>query len=197
MTRWMPVLVRLEDYEEITRLIARLESERPAEDLTPVLAGMTVTTAIPHQSVTESSSAAERTEHPRLVGRASWSVEDLRRLCTSDALTAQRWTKAIDVCVAARDSGEEWLPTSEVAARSGMSVNEWRDAARKITRHLATNYPNVPVDESGRHVWPLAADGDHIPNNGGQVWWAVTAQTAENWREVRGNDSADVAGSQS
>ncbi|WP_435771386.1 hypothetical protein [Nocardioides sp. SYSU DS0651] len=183
MAQWVPVLVRLEDYDEITRLVARWEAER-----SPDVQGQIDVNVTPYARPLSGGGedAPSPDENSGLAGRPSWSVEDLRRLSASSALTAQRWTMALDVCVKAREAGEIWLPTSEVAARAGMTVNEWRDAPRKFPRHLATNYPGVPANSRGQHYWPLVAGGDHIPNNGGQVWWAVTAETAERWREVRG-----------
>lgn len=183
MAKWVPVLVRLENYEEVSRFVAQWEAERTAE------VDLELEVSSPYRAASVAVDAPTSTiseEDSRLVGHLTWSEEDLRRLSTSAALTAQRWTKALDVCVEARESGEIWLPTSEIAARSGMTVNEWRDAPRKFPRHLTTNYPNVPVDTGGHHYWPLSAGGDNIPNNGGQVWWAITAETAQRWREVRG-----------
>ncbi|WP_248581267.1 hypothetical protein [Nocardioides sp. InS609-2] len=67
-----------------------------------------------------------------------------------------------------------------------MTVNEWRDAPRKITRHLKANYPNVPLDSHGLHIWPLLAKGK--PGSQ-EVHWAMNAEQASSWRKVRGLES--------
>ena len=106
-------------------------------------------------------------EEEQLAAHIPWSVEDLARLAEGRTATTQRWARAMDVLV---DAGPgTWLPTSQVARRSGMSINEWRDAPRKISRHLKVRYPNVPRDENGHAHWPLCTGGSGIHDNGGEV----------------------------
>lgn len=177
MTSWIPVLVRLEDYAEVTDQIAAREAARPAgQSVTPVdqvrALGDLPATALPATP-----------EERKLAAHIPWDVEDLARLAEGRTTTTQRWTRALDVMV---DAGPgTWLPTSEIARRSGMTINEWRDAPRKITRHLQARYPNVPRNENGDAYWPLCALGRSIPDNGGEVWWAITAEMATRWRHVR------------
>lgn len=52
--------------------------------------------------------------------------------------------------------GANWYTTSEVAEMSGLTVNEWRDAPRKISRHLKAHYQDAPVHD-GSISWPLLA----------------------------------------
>lgn len=171
MGTWVPVLVRLEDYDEIARWVAQNEASRVETSGDVGLA------AAAHRVVDDG---------PRVPEREPWSVADLRRLATSDALTAQRWAKAMDVCVRALEGGTTWLSTSEVAERAGMDVKEWRDAPRKISRHLKANYPNVPKSQNGEHVWPLHGDGAAF--KGGEVWWTINEEMATRWREARGGE---------
>ena len=105
-----------------------------------------------------------------------WEVSDLRRLATSDAITAMRWARALDVCA---EHVGDFLSTKQVAEESGMSVNEWRDAPRKISRHLKAHYPDVPA-------WPLAVrSGRPLGINDDQVYWAISAEQAKRWRQAR------------
>jgi hypothetical protein len=87
----------------------------------------------------------------------------------------------MDVCCEVAGSGE-WLSTSEAAKRAGMTISQWRDAPRKITRHLKAHYPNVPTDERGDHIWPLRAAS--MPGSP-EVHWAMNVEQARRWREVR------------
>jgi hypothetical protein len=171
VTKWVPVLVRLEDYAEVTTLVADREAGRHEPALEVEVAKETV--------LAEPAPAHDS----RLVEQTPWSVDDLRKLAEGTSETAKRWTLAMDVCSAIADTGQPWLSTSEVANRSGMTVNEWRDAPRKITRHLKANYPAVPVDKNGGHVWPLR--GEAKPG-APEVHWAMNIEQARRWRGVRG-----------
>jgi hypothetical protein len=118
-----------------------------------------------------------------LARRPLWPIDDLRVLSKGTSETAKRWTRAMDLCCEIADSGNPWLSTSEVADRTRMSLNEWRDATRKITRHLKANYPSVPLDDKGDHVWPLLG----VLRPGYQeARWAMNREQAVLWRQVRG-----------
>lgn len=177
MTTWVPVLVRLEDYAEVTRFVDSREATRAGSR-----------SSLPALEVHADSrdGGASRDDDERLARRASWTREDLAKLAVGSTLTAQRWTRAMDVCTQAREQGEVWIPTSEVARRGNMDITQWRDAPRKISRHLKAHFPNVPRDSHGNAWWPLCAGGDDIPANGGEVWWAITADMAKRWLQVRG-----------
>lgn len=170
--QWIPILVRLEDYDEMAAWVARREEERGAEGGTPLLAAV----GMGGQKGDRASSAAD----DWLRGYPSWPEEALERLAESEAVTAQRWVRALDVCAA---SEKDWLTTSEVAYRAGMPINEWRDAPRKIPRHLRTHYPDLPESPAGGLAWPLVAHG--MPGSG-EISWAMTETTRQRWRTVRG-----------
>ncbi len=176
--KWIPILVRLEDFEDITRILATREASR---DNT---AGEELPGVIDRRESDGAEAEIGTREDVRLREHQPWSRDDLARLAEGKTLTTQRWSLALDVC--AKDP-LEWLPTSEVAKRSGMSINEWRDAPRKITRHLKRNYPNVPQDKNGDAFWPLLDGGGGIPDNGGEVWWTITPEMADLWNDIRGN----------
>lgn len=176
MSTWVPVLVRLEDYREVAALVAEREADRlDGEPIDNVY-------KVQELGVLAAGAHPRTSEDRRLADHTPWDVDDLRVLAEGRTKTTERWGRAMDVCA---EEPERWLPTSEVARRAGMTINEWRDAPRKITRHLRAHYPNVPVDENGEQVWPLCPGGAGIPANGGEVWWAITREMAARWREVR------------
>jgi hypothetical protein len=47
----------------------------------------------------------------------------------------------------AAEEPKKSLPTSEIAKRAGMTINEWRDVPRKITRLLRAHFPGFPRGE--------------------------------------------------
>lgn len=166
--QWMPLLVPAEYYIELATLIQQRQLSSDTE----------VSELMVTNSVEEAPTSAS---WPRVVAEAvarfeAWSVGDLQRLATSGALTAQRWARAMDVCAA--EPGR-FFSTQEVAESSGMSVNEWRDAPRKISRHLASNYPGVPG-------WPLVvASGRNLGHAYDQAYWAITELQARRWVEAK------------
>lgn len=163
---WVPVLVRLADYAAVTQLVAARETERTlSTEETPATPRHTGDVAM---------------EDPRLTTWPAWPEDALQRLAAGSSLTARRWTRAMDA-IAVGDA--EWYSTSEVAQLSGMTVREWRDAPRKISRHLKAHFRDVPVHE-GDLVWPLRTSGQ--PDKPGEVSWGMSATTRERWRKIRG-----------
>lgn len=174
MGTWIPVLVRLEDYPEITALISQREANRHDDEPT---AETTVSTS-------GAPAAQPLSAYDERLGRQlPWSEEDLAKLAQGLTTTTARWTRAMDVCAKAPTRP---FSTSEIAELTGMSINEWRDAPRKITRHLKAHYPNVPVYTDGRYqgqqIWPLLPTG--VPGSP-EVHWAITQEQATRWRKVR------------
>ena len=169
MTRWIPVLVRLEDYADIAAVVAERESKRPAE------AAQTA----PHIEVTARTATADPASSAVLEAHVPWERDDLSRVAQGLTITTQRWTAALDEC--AKVPGQ-WLTTSEVAKRTGLRVNEWRDASRKLPRHLKTHYPTVPVGADGRSEGPLAV---WTAPRAQEVSWAITPEMARRWAQVR------------
>lgn len=163
------MLVPQEDYLELAQILAnRAETRGESPSLPDVTTDPTGKIGIvPAKDVASTTLAALK----------PWEADDLRRLAKSEFITAVRWARAIDVCC---DHVEEFLSTQQIAKETGMSVNEWRDAPRKITRHLKARYPNVPA-------WPLAVkDGRALGHNDGQVYWAINGEQAARWQLVRG-----------
>lgn len=161
---WVPVLVRVSDYTAVTQLIAAREAERAIQGGGTLPAGDT--------------NATPKAD-PRLAATPAWPEDALRRLATSSSVTAKRWTQAMDAIAV---GGADWYSTSEVAEMSGLSVNEWRDAPRKIARHLKAHYQDVPVHD-GNIAWPLRAWSN--PDKPGEVSWGMPPVTRERWRKIR------------
>ncbi len=168
--QWVPLLVPAEYYIELATLVQQRQLSSDTE-----VSELIVTNSV------DAVPTAATASLPRVVAEAvaqfeAWSVGDLQRLSTSTALTAQRWARAMDVCAA--EPGR-FFSTQEVAESSGMSVNEWRDAPRKISRHLASNYPGVPG-------WPLVvASGRNLGHAYDQAYWAMTELQARRWAEAK------------
>lgn len=178
MAKWIPILVRLEDYAEVTSLVAKGEANRRQEGSEVV--------EVDSPLAPPRGSAIVDPHAEQLAAWTPWEIEDLRQLAQGTSQTAQRWTRAMDVCCAVADTDNPWLGTSEVAARTGMTISEWRDAPRKMTRHLKANYPNIPVDARGDQVWPLLAKSKAGSN---ELHWAMNAEQARRWRAARGIES--------
>lgn len=172
--KWVPVFVRLEDYEEITKLVASREQTCNYE-------GSSFGWDTPGEVPSRSADAPVVEANKKLEEYPAWPLEALERLAASSVKTAERWSLALDV-FASDEVG--WLTTSEVAERAGMTLNEWRDAPRKLPRHLKANYPDVPVESNGDPAWPLFAQT--MPGKD-EVSWAVPPVTKERWAQVRKN----------
>ncbi len=163
LTGWIPVLVRTADYALVTNLVAARESERLAESA----------------SGNNGARPIEGVD-PILLASPVWPHDALVQLSESTTTTAKRWALAMD---AIATGTENWYTTSQVAAMSGMTINEWRDAPRKITRHLTARYHGLPVNENGDNVWPLRA---YTPKGSTEVSWGIPPENKRNWLEIRG-----------
>lgn len=192
MTAWIPILVPLSRYNHYAALVAEDATSLGLEDgdtwrqeVSSSLSDRHADTA----SSTEASAAQDDRARAAagLAEQIPYSERDLARIAEGQTLTTQRWARALDFC--AQRPGE-FFTTAEVCAGTGMRLTEWRDAPRKITRHLEGHYPNAPRFTVGRHagspMWPLFAwtfRGDE------QVSWAADAETARRWHRIRSNDA--------
>jgi hypothetical protein len=170
---WIPLLVRSEDYAEFAAMVADREMVRDDEEepAPPVLE-----VAIGEGRAKTGSDRYEAVLAAEFAKLLPWELADLERLANSSVLTAQRWALAMDVCTAHEG---EFLSTEQVCAESGMSINEWRDAPRKLPRHLASHYP-------AGLGWPLRGVWGRQLGRENQVYWAITPEQAKRWRQVRG-----------
>lgn len=159
---WVPVLVPEVDYLDVCEFVAARQAERAG-------------------GLPQSADGGEPTgSDPRLTASPAWPEEALRRLASSESVTAQRWARAMD---AIAQGDQDWYTTSEVAELSGLSVNEWRDAPRKITRHLKAHYTDVPL-HNGHLVWPLRPWTN--PAKPSEVSWGMPPMTKQRWLKIRG-----------
>lgn len=166
MTRWIPLLVRQDDYLEFASLVAAREVGR---DDSAVIA------AIGPEAATSSTDVTK--EAQLLATLSTWSIEALRQLAESGAsfATADRWGRAMDVMC---HHVGEFISSAQLAAEAGMPINHWRDAPRKLPGHLAKHYePNLD--------WPLKAVGGRDLKKDDQVYWGITAEQAQRWLQVR------------
>ena len=173
MSKWIPLLVRIEDYSELASQVAAREAKRPDE------AGPTPE---PRVALGETPRAATKAEE--LLARLKpWSLGELRQIIDTAPTykTMARWARAMDV---ASEHPEEFLSTAQIANVSGMSINEWRDAPRKLPQHLTAHFP-ADIE------WPLAAVGGRELGKDDQVYWGATVEQAQRWLQVRAQASVN------
>ena len=171
MSKWVPLLVRIEDYSELASQVAAREAKRPHES------AWTPETRV---ALGETPRAATKAEE-LLTRLKPWSVGELRQIIDTAPTykTMARWARAMDV---ASEHPEEFLSTVQIANAAGMSINEWRDAPRKLPQHLTAHFPaNIE--------WPLAAVGGRELGKDDQVYWGITAEQAQRWLQVRAQAS--------
>lgn len=172
---WLPVLVRTEDYLAVATLIATREAQRQDGQ-----AG--ARPAARRSAADDEIGVAPPAEYDPEAHLVTWSVEQLKQLAESSFTTAQRWTQAIDVV--AEHEGR-LLSSEQVAALADMPIAAWRDAPRKIARHLQAHY-KVPG-------WPLYGVGGRKLGLDDQVYWGISGEQAARWRQVRkGSDGVDA-----
>jgi hypothetical protein len=164
VSTWIPLLVRQEDYTEFAAQVALREISRETTGASP--------------TVTLGTATGPATKESELLSTLkTWSTEALRRLAESgDAFaTAERWGKAMDVMC--KHVGE-FISSAQLAEEAGMSINQWRDAPRKLPAHLEKHYePGIE--------WPLKAVGGRELKKDDQVYWGITAEQAQRWLQVR------------
>lgn len=176
---WMPMLVRTEDYLPVATLVAAREAQRQgthADRSDP---------APQHTSAHDGLGLLPPPEFDPQVHLVPWPVEQFKALIKSSFTTAQRWVKAMDV---ATEHEGRLLSSDQIAAMTGMPIEAWRDAPRKITRHLDAHY-SVPG-------WPLYAVGGRKLGREDQVYWGISAEQAARWRQARQDACDDGTGSE-
>lgn len=174
MDRWIPVMVRIEDYAEFCAEVEAREQER-GEQSESIRSAPVKQAAAP-----VSMESAELW----LATLKSWSVEDLRRIIeTADRYkTMDRWMKAMDI-VSQVPGPDGFRSTADIAAAAGMEPTKWRDAQRKITLHLKTHFPKG-IETPLRGVW-----GPELGLDDNQFYWGLTVEQAGRWRQARADAS--------
>lgn len=166
MSDWIPLLVRAEDYAELSALVAAREADRTDRAWTPGRVATSEASIAGTGAVVEDAWARFR----------AWPVESLRQLADSRRIyrTAERWCLAIDV---ACDHTNALISSAQMAEEAGMSINEWRDAPRKLPQHLKAHYQEglgLPLlDIAGRDI-----------GKDDQVYWGISAEQRDRWRQA-------------
>lgn len=175
MTNWVLVPVPEQDRDEVIAMVVKNQTarnERPWPSPADISAD---------DLVADAAWRAAVAEHP------AWPKPALVRLAEGTSLTAQRWTIAMDFCAA--HPGERFS-TDEIVANTDLTLNEWRDACRKITAHLRANYPDIPACARGQYdgagVWPLVTVAGRDLKTDNQLFVGMTPEQASLWLEVRG-----------
>lgn len=166
---WVPLLVPVEDYLELAGLVAdrvRARVHAPVQSQ-PSVALATRWAAAPGRYGDVAAAELARLQ--------PWTIEDLVHLASSGVVTARRWSRAMDVCAA---HVNQFLSTEQIAQESGMTVNEWRDASRKMSRLLDRHFPSSPQ-------WPLCAVFGRQLGRDEQVYWAINRGQAGLWERAR------------
>ncbi|MCE0459689.1 hypothetical protein [Curtobacterium flaccumfaciens] len=174
MTNWVLVPVPEQDRDEVTALVVknqRARNERPWPSPEELSAEDLVANAVWRAALTE---------------HQAWRTAQLAQLAAGDSLTAQRWIIAIDFCAAHRG---QRFSTEEIVANATLTLNEWRDACRKITAHLRANFEDLPKWSrelyTGSNFWPLVTVGGRELKTDNQLFVGVTDEQAERWLSVR------------
>ena len=173
-TEWVLLSVPQEDYAELKHIVEYRQQQRGA-------------TSSPSTEELRGDELAVDTVRRAAFGEhKAWPASALTRLAEGSTLTTQRWARVMDLC--AQNPGV-MFSTEDVSAKTGIPVNDWRDACRKIGAHLKKHYPEVPQWErephAGAPMWPLVTiSGRHlkVPD---QLYVGITAEQAERWTSVR------------
>jgi hypothetical protein len=166
MADWIPLLVRADDYAELSALVATREAGRTDGTLPSMRVATSTRSIAGAGAVIEEAWARFR----------PWPVESLRQLADSRRTykTAERWCLAIDV---ACDHVNALISSVQMAEEAGMSISEWRDAPRKLPQHLRAHYPEglgLPLlDVAGRDI-----------GKDDQIYWGLSSEQRDRWRQA-------------
>ncbi|MGC5172119.1 hypothetical protein ACLQ2Q_15865 [Microbacterium sp. DT81.1] len=173
-TTWVLLPVPQEDYDELRHMVdfrqqQRGESSAPsAEELQG------------KQLAVNAALRAAFDEHK------AWPASALARLAASTTATTLRFSQVMDLC---SESPGSVFSTEEIAERTGMSVNEWRAACRKIGAHLRKHYPDAPHWDRepyiGEPMWPLVNISGRRLKVRDQLYVGVTQEQAKRWKSIR------------
>lgn len=179
-TTWMLLAVPAVDYAELKHMVNfRQEQRGEAPSPTPEeLSG--------EQLKRDAVIRAAFDEHE------AWPHSALERLAAATTITTDRFSQAMDICVDLRAENPAFplISTTGLAERSGMSVEEWRAACRKINAHMEKHYTDVPrwpVESrgAGRPFWPLVNISGRSLGVHDQLYVGITELQAERWKKVR------------
>lgn len=173
-TEWVLLPVPQEDYAELRQMVEYRQLQR-GEAPSPSM-----------EELSGDDLTINMVRRVALDRHKAWPVNALQRLSEGATLTAQRWTTVMDLCA---QSPEEMFSTEEVSAKTGIPINAWRDACRKVGAHLRKHYPEVPKWEhepiAGAPMWPLVTISGRNLKVPDQLYVGITAEQANRWTSVR------------
>lgn len=173
-TEWVLLPVPQEDYAELKQIVQYRQQQR-GEASTPST-----------EELRGDELAADTVRRATFDAHKAWPASGLTRLAEESTLTTQRWARVMDLCA---QSPGEMFSTTAVSAKTGIPVNDWRDACRKIGAHLKKHYPEVPQQERGPHagapMWPLVTISGRNLKVPDQLYVGITAEQADRWTSVR------------
>ena len=174
MTNWVLVPVPEADRDDVTALVVKNQQNR-GERPWPSPADLS-----DRDVVADAVWRAAMADHP------AWPEGALAQLAEGTSKTASRWATAMDFC--AVHPGERFS-TEEIVANTDLTLNEWRDACRKISAHLRSNFDGLPKWErdpyAGQDVWPMVTIGGRELGVENQLFVGMTAEQASRWLDVR------------
>lgn len=175
-TEWNLLPVPAPDYEELKALVETRQAER-GEPIAPRA-----------EQITSDDAAIAAVRAAAYAQHRPWPESALARLAEGASLTTQRWAKVMDLLAENPGLGNE-LSTSNIVAKTDLSLNEWRDACRKMRPHLEKNYPDVPIWHygiyEGEPMWPLVAISGKSLKVYDELYVGITAEQAKRWRSIR------------
>ena len=175
---WIPLLVPEEHYVELATIVASRMGELGHKTTSTSAIEIRLAGPAEGRSATLATDGGATAAAAALDTHRVWSVENLARLIANQTATAQRWVMAIDVCM---NHIGEFVSTQQIVDESGMTLNVWRDACRKMTTHQRANY----ADET---MWPLAGEsGRALGHSYDQLYVAITPEQAERWAAAKGS----------
>lgn len=173
-TEWVLLPVPQEDYAELKQIVEYRQQQR-GEAPSPST-----------EELRGDELAIDTVRRAAFGAHKAWPPSALMRLAEGSTLTTQRWAMVMDLC--AQNPGA-MFSTQDVSAKTGIPVNKWRNACRKIGAHLKKHYPEVPQWErephAGAPMWPLVTISGRDLKVPDQLYVGITAEQAERWTSVR------------
>ncbi|GAA5207606.1 hypothetical protein [Microbacterium kyungheense] len=136
------------------------------------------------EQVRDSQLAKDAVVRAAFAKHEPWPEHALARLAEGSAITTQRFAQVVDLC-AATPGEDHRYSTEELAEKTGMNVNEWRSACRKIRLHLEKHHPEIPRTDAGNPEWPLVDMSGRTLGERDQLYVGITEEQARRWRTVR------------
>lgn len=103
-----------------------------------------------------------------------WTAEELGRLAETESSTTNMVSRLLDELTGAPD---EYLPTSVLVERLGVSQPQLRGALGALTRHLKKHYQGLG--------WPMDAVWGPELGESFETYYKVNHEVAETWKRAR------------